>query len=120
MADFNFSIFIHTPRVDTDSSGLTAVAEDVLRAMGDIDRWQITTDGFWCCLNPHGRVRRAQGWKLHVSATPASAELVLTRSLPVLLESGAAFKFARTTDHVAQLTARHTPQGQVHHRLSTK
>lgn len=36
----------------------------------------------------------AQGWKLHVSATPWSAPIVLERCLPVLLDYGVGFKVA--------------------------
>ncbi|QXJ26549.1 protein kinase/lanthionine synthetase C family protein [Actinomadura graeca] len=48
---------------------------------------------------------------MHVSATQASAEEVLRRSLEVLLEAGSAFKFAATLDHVAALNGRNTSRG---------
>lgn len=114
MADFDFSGFAQVLGDDADLAGqvgLVGVAEGILRARTETDRWQVTTTGFWCCLTPQEQLRRAQGWKLHLSATPASAETVLTRSLPVLLQGGSAFKFARSIDHVAQLNARHTPRG---------
>jgi tRNA A-37 threonylcarbamoyl transferase component Bud32 len=91
---------------------LVRVLTDLLGATDGGDRWNVSTDTFWCKVTPREAVRRAQGWKLHVSATWLSAEAVLARSLPVLLKGSAPFKFASTTDHVAQLNARHTPRGQ--------
>lgn len=111
MVDFNFSIFTQEFEADADSSGLAGVAVEALRARGDSDRWQVATNGFWCSVSPREPIRRSQGWKLHVSATPTSAEKVLAQSLPVLLDGGCAFKFASTLAHVAQLSARHTPRG---------
>ena len=45
----------------------------------------------------------AQGWKLHVSATPWSAGDVLDRALPVLLAETAPFKLAPSPEHLLQL-----------------
>lgn len=111
MADFNFSIFAPAPRTSADDSTLVKVLEDALRGAGKADRWEAQTSGFWCYVNPKGHLRTSQGWKLHVSATSASAETVLIRSLPVLLKGRSTFKFASTIDNVAQLNARHTPRG---------
>lgn len=111
MADFNFSVLTPAPRVEADDSALTRVLDGVLGVTGEKDHWEVTRDGFWCYLTRHEELRRAQGWKLHVSATPASAETVLARSLPVLLSGRSPFKFASTVDHVALLNARHTPRG---------
>jgi len=111
MADFNFSVFSPASEASTDSSALVGVLDRILDATGARDHWKVATDGFWCQLTPNGYAERSQGWKLHVSATPASAEKVLAQSLPVLLKSRSAFKFARTIYHVIQLNARHTPRG---------
>lgn len=111
MADFNFSVLTPVPGAGADSSALTRVLDSALSATGEEDRWKVTGDGFWSYLVRPGQARRSQGWKLHVSATPASAEAVLARSLPVLLRGQSPFKFARTIDHVALLNARHTPRG---------
>ncbi|WP_207709717.1 class IV lanthionine synthetase LanL [Actinomadura macrotermitis] len=80
------------------------------RAAG-AERWRSGRSGIWYTLAPEGVPQRAQGWKLHVSATPASAPEVLARSLEVLLAAGSAFKFAATIDHVAALNARNTSRG---------
>ena len=111
MADFNFSVLAPTPRVGVDGATLTRVLDSALNATDKKDRWEVTGDGFWRYLTQQGRSRRTQGWKLHVSATPASAETVLARSLSVLLGGCSPFKFASTIDHVALLNARHTPRG---------
>lgn len=44
-----------------------------------------------------------QGWKLHLSATVASAVTVLGRALPVLLANGASFKVARSLAELQSL-----------------
>ncbi len=111
MADFNFSVLTPTPRAEADNSALTRVLDSVLSTTGEKDRWEVQGDDFWRYLTPNKENRRAQGWKLHVSATQASAETVLVRSLPVLLGSNSPFKFASTIDHAALLNARHTPRG---------
>ncbi|MGH3566649.1 MAG: class IV lanthionine synthetase LanL [Pseudonocardia sp.] len=111
MADFNLSVFPGSSGTETTGTVLTEVLENALDAAGGATRWHVATDGFWSSLTPEGHPRRAQGWKLHLSATPASAEAVLTRALSVLFEAGSAFKFAATIEHVAHLNARHTPRG---------
>lgn len=111
MADFSFSVLTPALRADSDDSTLARVLERALRAIGEKDRWEVKADGHWCYLTRNDSPRRTQGWKLHVSATMASAETVLARSLPVLLGSRSPFKFARTLDHVALLNTRHTPRG---------
>ncbi|MFI5529950.1 class IV lanthionine synthetase LanL [Kitasatospora sp. NPDC051853] len=68
-------------------------------------------DGFWFRAEPAGHVGRRQGWKLHVSATPLSAAVVLARSLPVLFGQGCAFKFARTLEHVSSLVSTRCARG---------
>jgi serine/threonine protein kinase/rhamnogalacturonyl hydrolase YesR len=110
MADFNFSIFAPTGD-SVAGSALLEVVNEALRATGEIARWTVKADGFWTYAAPAEQLQCAQGWKLHVSATPLSAETVLARSLPVLLKSSSSFKFASTVDHVAILNTRTTPRG---------
>lgn len=109
--DFNFSVFTAARGASADVSELAAVLDSALRTLGETDHWDVSTDGFWCRVTPDKQVGRSQGWKLHLSATVSSAEVVLARALPVLLEGGSAFKFASTLEYVAQLNARHTPRG---------
>jgi class IV lanthipeptide synthase len=46
---------------------------------------------------------RKHGWKLHVSATPLSAALVLARAGEVLVRGGCSFKFGTDIPRVSQL-----------------
>lgn len=50
--------------------------------------------GPWLRMIPAGAVSPEQGWKLHVSASEATAKAVLGRAVPVLLAHGANFKVA--------------------------
>lgn len=109
--DFNFSVFAGVRGASADVSELVGMLDGALRAMGETDRWDVSTGGFWCGVTPHEHVVRSQGWKLHLSATVSSAKTVLARALPLLLKDGSVFKFASTLEHVAQLNARHTPRG---------
>ncbi|MFF8377854.1 class IV lanthionine synthetase LanL [Streptomyces sp. NPDC015661] len=89
--------------------------EDLLRralhATGTGARWAVEADEMWCRVAPVAGTRRAQGWKLHVSATTASAPAVLTRALGVLLRERSGFKFVRSLEQVGALNSRATPRG---------
>ncbi|MFI5979425.1 class IV lanthionine synthetase LanL [Streptomyces sp. NPDC051555] len=67
--------------------------------------WAVTPGEFWCHVMPGAPVRRTQGWKLHVSATPLAAPLALARAAEVLVAHRAAFKFAGTPARVAALVS---------------
>ncbi|OLT13109.1 hypothetical protein BJF79_21130 [Actinomadura sp. CNU-125] len=109
MVDFKFSVFTAVTAADAGEAPLVDV---LTRALPDAPgRWKVGRSGIWCSVVPEGAPRRPQGWKLHVSATPASAEEVLGRALRVLLESGSVFKFAASVDFVAALNARNTSRG---------
>ncbi|MFJ9824767.1 lanthionine synthetase LanC family protein [Streptomyces sp. NPDC101160] len=73
--------------------------------------WSIDQGEFWCHVVPAGAVRRPQGWKLHVSATPLSAPLVLARCAEVLIDHGTAFKFAGSPARVAALVSGRSARG---------
>ncbi|ROQ26643.1 serine/threonine protein kinase [Streptomyces sp. PanSC19] len=89
--------------------------EDLLRralhATGTGARWAVEADDMWCRVAPVPATRREQGWKLHVSATAASAPEVLTKALDVLLREKSGFKFARSLERVGALNSRATPRG---------
>ena len=89
---------------------LVDTVRSVLARLGKTD-WRVTPDPFWCHVQPPDGQSRVQGWKLHVSATPMSAPLVLARSAEVLVRHRCPFKFAGTIDHVRQLTSRHVDRG---------
>lgn len=85
---------------------LQPVAEKVLQDRGAAG-WRVRPGEFWCHVESPAEVRRAQGWKLHVSATPVSCADVLERAAAVLVARGCSFKFAGTVDRVVELTAAH-------------
>lgn len=111
MADFNFSVFPAVRRASVDACELSEILDEALRVIDKTDRWDVSTDGLWCSVTPSEHVGRSQGWKLHVSATVSSAQEVLARAVPLLLQTSSAFKFASTLAYVGQLNARHTPRG---------
>jgi hypothetical protein len=68
--------------------------------------WRLRPGHPWVAAIPASPTLPAQGWKLHLSATPASAEQVLESIVPELAQNGVAFKFAATIDAVRWLTSR--------------
>ncbi|MFF9086088.1 class IV lanthionine synthetase LanL [Streptomyces sp. NPDC014991] len=90
---------------------LQGLLEQALHATGTDARWTADTDEMWCRVAPRSGSRREQGWKLHLSATTASAPAVLAKALDVLLREESAFKFARSLDQVGALNSRTTPRG---------
>ncbi|GAA4242234.1 class III lanthionine synthetase LanKC [Actinomadura meridiana] len=115
MADFNISVFGGAVSAPSDDTRLLDVLDRALAAspatVPATARWTTDRSTMWCHVRPEGGGCPAQGWKLHVSATPASAEEVLGRALTVLLAAGSMFKFAATHDHVAAINARNTSRG---------
>ncbi|MGW0520265.1 class IV lanthionine synthetase LanL [Crossiella sp. NPDC003009] len=69
-------------------------------------KWTLRPEGFWCYVEPPAGRRRIQGWKLHLSATPLSAPLVLARAAEVLLRRECPFKFAASLAGVEELGSR--------------
>jgi tRNA A-37 threonylcarbamoyl transferase component Bud32 len=67
------------------------------------DRWVLQPTEAWCQVTPPAGVARRHGWKLHVSATPLSAPIVLARSAEVLIAAGCLFKFGTDLRRVAEL-----------------
>jgi serine/threonine protein kinase len=56
-------------------------------------RWFVRRKGIWVHANPPEKKLPVQGWKIHISATPANCEQVLDRVARVCIERGTAFKF---------------------------
>ncbi|MFJ4474015.1 class IV lanthionine synthetase LanL [Streptomyces xanthochromogenes] len=96
----------HATEVD-----LEVLLRRTLQATGMSERWTADVDEMWCRLVRPSGIRRQQGWKLHVSATAASAPEVLVRALDVLLREESIFKFARSLEQVGALNSRATPRG---------
>ncbi|GAB3934159.1 class III lanthionine synthetase LanKC [Kribbella albertanoniae] len=67
--------------------------------------WDVQERGFWCYVRPRDHAIGVQGWKLHLSATPLSAPIVLARSAEILLRHNVPFKFAATLKDVATITS---------------
>ncbi|MGW4643741.1 class IV lanthionine synthetase LanL [Sphaerisporangium sp. NPDC004334] len=89
-----------------DPAGDTILV-DVVRAVLErqgADGRRVEPGAFWCSVRGAGG-SLAQGWKLHLSATPLSAPLVLAGAAAVLARHGCPFKFAGTLDRVAELTS---------------
>lgn len=111
MAAYPFSVIPSSRDGVEPDSALVEQARTAVAGSGR--RWAVSTSGSWCSLSLPGHDTPAQGWKLHVSATPASAPQVLAEALPVLLAdpAGCPFKFVADVTQVAVLNARHTARG---------
>ncbi|SBT38836.1 class IV lanthionine synthetase LanL [Micromonospora auratinigra] len=75
------------------------------------DSWRLRPAAPWCHVRQDGYRSPVQGWKLHVSATPLSAPVVLTRAADVLVRHGCAFKFAATLGDVERLVSARQDRG---------
>ena len=69
--------------------------------------WGFSVEGPWAFATPAGARSPEQGWKLHVSATEASAADVLSATVPLLVAEGVPFKFAATHKIVRLLNSTH-------------
>ena len=84
---------------------LSVSARALLAASGA--EWSFSVDGPWAFATPAGVRSPEQGWKLHISATEASAADVLAAALPVLLTEAVPFKFAAGHNVVRLLNSTH-------------
>jgi tRNA A-37 threonylcarbamoyl transferase component Bud32 len=91
-------------------AGRTATGE---QGANEEDAWEVRTRRPWTYVTPAGAANRAQGWKLHVSATPLSAPVVLARAVEVLARHRCSFKFAATLAELSGLVAREQDRGSV-------
>jgi hypothetical protein len=90
------------PSVLTDFSATARAL--VAAAAGD---WRFEVTGPWAFATPAGAKTPDQGWKLHISATEASAADVLAATVPVLVAEGVPFKFAAGQKVVRLLNSTH-------------
>ncbi len=58
------------------------------------DGWRVDRKGIWFNCSPPRAELQPQGWKIHLSATPANAPAVLTTAARLLVREGVPFKFA--------------------------
>ncbi len=77
------------------------------------DGWEILCGRPWTYVTPAPLPVRAQGWKLHLSATPLSAPIVLARAAEVLARHRCPFKFAAALEDLAALLDRGADRGSV-------
>lgn len=89
---------------------LPGIVHGVLHRHGATE-WAVEQGDFWCSVRPRGHRSAEQGWKLHLSATPLSAALVLATAADVLVAERASFKFAGTVERVAELTGSRADRG---------
>ncbi|MFF4412975.1 class IV lanthionine synthetase LanL [Streptosporangium sp. NPDC001559] len=80
---------------------------------GVVPGWEIQQGSPWTYVTPQDAATRPQGWKLHVSATPLSAPLVLTRVVEVLARHRCSFKFAATLTELSGLVSRDQNRGSM-------
>lgn len=85
-------------------------ADRLLAECADPGRWEQKTFDNWAQFRCSGFAMPSQGWKLHVSATPVSAEDVLTAVLPILFEEGCTFKMVRSRRLLTFLNEAHSPR----------
>lgn len=83
-----------------------ALASRILPEAG----WTSVTQGVWTYFEPRRWKGARQGWKLHVSATPANAQTVLERVVTVLRDHPVAFKFASGPAILSLLLSRNWPR----------
>lgn len=103
---------VDTPQRDSFGPHLLRDVVEAVLARAGAQEWQSRISGMWHRLAPPGARDRVQGWKLHISATPLSAPLVLAQAVPVLLEQSCAFKFAATLNGVVEMTDGRCERGQ--------
>ena len=95
-----------SPPLDMPVLGDLAVTARALVAASGAE-WRFSVEGPWAFATPVGVRSPEQGWKLHVSATEASAADVLAATLPVLVAEGVPFKFAAGHQVVRLLNSTH-------------
>jgi Lanthionine synthetase C-like protein/Protein kinase domain len=94
-------------QVDAGVVVLGIVSESLARLGERSARWRIEPDHAtgkaWITVMHRPSRRPEQGWKLHVSAAVWTADSVLRRTLPVLLDEDADFKLAASAGRLAEL-----------------
>ncbi|WP_407285041.1 class IV lanthionine synthetase LanL [Streptomyces sp. BP-8] len=95
-----------------DDAFLVDIVESVCsRHQDEGGAWRVRPGDFWCYVSPVDEPTRVQGWKLHISATPLSAPLVLSRAAQVLVRRRCRFKFAGTVGRAGELVSHRYDRG---------
>lgn len=66
-------------------------------------RYRTHSSPVWLAVSRDGLTLPEHGWKLHVSSRPATFTALVEKLLPVLLDGGHTFKFARSQEALARL-----------------
>ena len=74
------------------------------------ERWAVGRQAVWAQCRPPADKTPAQGWKIHLSATPDNGREVLTATVPILTEHQVAFKFALDRRLLALLCGKNWPR----------
>jgi serine/threonine protein kinase len=74
------------------------------------EKWEIHRTPPWLHVQSLAYILPAQGWKLHITATPQNAVKVLESCLPILFQHQAWFKFILTKPLLHVLNAAHAPR----------
>ncbi|MET9913379.1 class III lanthionine synthetase LanKC [Streptomyces sp. NPDC006476] len=73
--------------------------------------WRRSVKGLWTNLTPDGASLADQGWKIHLSATPQTAEVTLGRAAAVCLAHGVPFKFLRSEQALLLMSDKNMSRG---------
>src|SRR5579883_270819 len=103
---------LHDMTAEADVTSAGPAGDPLRRAMRRLCPW-LTEAGVFAQQAFGASAQPAQGWKLHVSATPANAAAVLERCLPVLLEHGTPFKVVRSTPDLVAMNGGHYGHTQI-------
>ncbi|MFE6051372.1 class IV lanthionine synthetase LanL [Kitasatospora sp. NPDC056446] len=94
------------------TSRYRSILAEILTPSDHAAGWRVRHAAPWWMVSPPHHAPRRQGWKLHLSATPASAPEVLARAGRVLVARGCAFKCAAGPRVTAELTGTRAPRAQ--------
>jgi tRNA A-37 threonylcarbamoyl transferase component Bud32 len=74
------------------------------------DGWQRDDRGIWISLKPTGARGPEQGWKIHVSATPKTADRICSAVWDYCVPRGIRFKHLRNRSVLVALNAKYAPR----------
>lgn len=95
-------VFYDKPRLKAETAVELFAPADALKR----DMWEQADDEVWSYWTPPGVTLPEQGWKIHVSATAATAETVLARVSEHCHRNALPFKFVRTRPMLALTLAK--------------
>src|SRR5580692_7847313 len=74
------------------------------------DGWREAVRGLWVNVAPDDTALPEQGWKIHVSAIPDTAEAVLAATADICTRHRVAFKYLRSRDALLLTGGKHMPR----------